>query len=726
MIDQIIEKIESSEYLTNDETFDIYKECSVLIIENRHDAEKLIINILNNKNKFDIKYEEILTDLVESVGFYPYLEKENLNPVTTDAQIRKNYYHSDYLNKYFHEEQKYLLSLLKSEKNIIVSAPTSFGKSLLFEEIISSNKYRNIIIIQPTLALLDETRRKLLKYNSDYKIIIRTSQEPSSKKGNIFLFTAERVNEYNQFPNIDFFVIDEFYKLSGQRDDERSSSLNNAFYYILKKYNPKFYLLGPNIDGISEGFEQKYNAIFYKSNYSLVDSKEINIYEKYNGEFGTRGKKAAFKENVLFELLDELRHEQTIIYCSSPNRVRGISKKFAQYLKDKNQVKSEVNYPLKEWVEEYVTKDWSLLKCLKYDIGIHDGALQKHITTSIIDYFNEDKLKYLFCTSTIIEGVNTSAKNIIYFDSTKGGSDVDYFDYSNIKGRAGRMMVHFVGNIYNFNPPPVKQQIIIDIPFYQQDPIKDEVLIQIDKSEVKNQNSSQFKGIDGIPNDEKDIIKRNGVKVQGQKNIFDTLRSDIENHYELISWDNFPKYEQLKYVFDLAWNNLIVEGETTRPMTAKRLTFMTFNYGLEQNINQLINSNFSYLRGMASNNNKSDVDLLDIAIQGVFQILKHWFQYKVPKWLSVINEIQKFVCQEKGLRPGNYSFYSNHIENDFLPENLSILSEYGIPRSAIKKLGVNIPKDMNQDIILDFIKENKLHLSKSLLKYEKNKIKMNL
>lgn len=726
MIDQIIEKIESSEYLTSDETFDIYKECSVLIIENRHDAEKLIINILNNKNKFDIKYEEILTDLVESVGFYPYLEKENLNPVTTDAQIRKNYYHSDYLNKYFHEEQKYLLSLLKSEKNIIVSAPTSFGKSLLFEEIISSNKYRNIIIIQPTLALLDETRRKLLKYNSDYKIIIRTSQEPSSEKGNIFLFTAERVNEYNQFPNIDFFVIDEFYKLSGQRDDERSSSLNNAFYYILKKYNPKFYLLGPNIDGISEGFEQKYNAIFYKSNYSLVDSKEINIYKKYKGEFGTRGKKAAFKENVLFELLDELRHEQTIIYCSSPNRVRGISKKFAQYLKDKNQVKSEVNYPLKEWVEEYVTKDWSLLKCLKYDVGIHDGALQKHITTAIIDYFNEDKLKYLFCTSTIIEGVNTSAKNIIYFDSTKGGSDVDYFDYSNIKGRAGRMMVHFVGNIYNFNPPPVKQQIIIDIPFYQQDPIKDEVLIQIDKSEVKNQNSSQFKGIDGIPDDEKDIIKRNGVKVQGQKNIFDTLRSDIENHYELISWDNFPKYEQLKYVFDLAWNNLIVEGETTRPMTPKKLTYMTFNYGLEQNINQLINSNFSHLRGLSSNNSKSDIDLMDIAIQGVFQILKHWFQYKVPKWLSVINEIQKFVCEEKGLRPGNYSFYSNHIENDFLPENLSILSEYGIPRSAIKKLGVNIPKDMNQDIILDFIKENKLHLSKSLLKYEKNKIKMNL
>jgi replicative superfamily II helicase len=40
------------------------------------------------------------------------------------------------------------------------SAPTSFGKSLLIEEIVASKKYKNIIIIQPTLALLDETRKK--------------------------------------------------------------------------------------------------------------------------------------------------------------------------------------------------------------------------------------------------------------------------------------------------------------------------------------------------------------------------------------------------------------------------------------------------------------------------------------------------------------------------------------------------------------------------------------
>jgi hypothetical protein len=47
---------------------------------------------------------------------------------------------------------------------------------------VASKKFKNILIIQPTLALLDETRKKLKKYQEDYKIIIKTSQEYSAEK----------------------------------------------------------------------------------------------------------------------------------------------------------------------------------------------------------------------------------------------------------------------------------------------------------------------------------------------------------------------------------------------------------------------------------------------------------------------------------------------------------------------------------------------------------------
>lgn len=727
-VEKIIEDLETSEVLSFDRSFEYAQEASILLNNNEEEGRRIVINVLNNWDKINEQTHDIWADLVESSGFYPYLQKNDniLKLNNLPAEIRKELHLSCHLPfKYFHDEQFELLKLLNSDKNVIVSAPTSFGKSLLFEEIIASKQFQNLIIIQPTLALLDETRKKLIKYKETYKLLVRTSQEPSSEKGNIFLFTAERVNEYQLFPSIDFLVIDEFYKLSGKRDDERSSSLNNAFHYILKTFSPKFYLLGPNIDKISNGFAEAYNAVFFKSNYSLVDSKQIDIHEKYPDEFGTRGAKAEFKKKVLFDLLLELREEQTIIYCSSPNRVRNISKDFTNYLIELNLRETQEDYPLIRWIEEYVTKGWSLLNNLIYNIGIHDGALQKHITTSIIDYFNNGQLKYLFCTSTIIEGVNTSAKNVVYFDSKKGPKNVDFFDYSNIKGRAGRMMVHFVGKIYNFNPPPEEEQIVVDIPFFQQDPIKDEVLIQLDKEEVLNRDSDQYKAIEEIPPEEREIIKSNGVKVHGQKSIFDILREDIPAKHDLICW-NQPNYKQLEYIIGLAWGNLIMEGETTSPMTKGRLVNMTFNYGLHKDIGYLVQDNYDYMREQETNKNISNSDLMDTAIQITFQVMKHWFQYKVPKWLSVLNEIQRFVCAEYGLRAGNYIFYANLIENDFLRENLAILAEYGIPSSAIRKLEKYIPEELDQDNVLDYIRDNRINESNDLLEYEKNKLDNNI
>ncbi|WP_103864820.1 DEAD/DEAH box helicase [Aquimarina sp. I32.4] len=736
-MDEIIANIEEIEALNFEKSFEYAQLCSSLLNSNEEEGRKLIINILNQWDKIHPSTHEIWTDLVEAAGFYPYLEKskDQFSLFNISGALRKELQLSSNLsNKYFHDDQFKLLGFLHSDKNVVVSAPTSFGKSLLIEEIVASKKHTNIVIIQPTLALLDETRRKLLNYKDDYKLIIRTSQESVTDRGNIFLFTAERVNEYQNFPKVDFLVIDEFYKLSGVRDDERSSSLNNAFHFLLKSFNPKFYLLGPNIDGISPGFIKKYNAVFFKSDYSLVDSRSVDIYSDHDGEFGSRGKKAINKERVLFDLLrsQQLSNEQTIIYCSSPGRVRKMSKKFTEYLIEKSKPVSIEKYPLTEWVQKNVSEDWSLLKNLNYNIGIHDGALQKHITSSIIDYFNNGQLKYLFCTSTIIEGVNTSAKNIIYYDEHKGlkpnggPKKVDFFDYSNIKGRAGRMMEHYVGKIYNFNPPPPNEKIIVDIPFFQQNPIKDEVLIQLDKDELLEPNSPQNIAIGKIPEIERAIIKKNGVKVHGQKTIFDILRTDIGTNYELISWTGKPKYKQLSYVLKLAWDNLLVEGETVRPMTLSKLVKMTFDYGIEQKISVLIANDYTYKRGLDNLKKLSDSDVRDLAIQETFQIIKHWFQYKIPKWLSVINEIQRFICGEFGFRPGNYTYYSNLIENDFLRENLTILAEYGIPSSAIKKIQDRIPESINQDDVLKYIDDNELYQTRSLLDYEKQKIKENL
>ncbi len=53
---------------------------------------------------------------------------------------------------------------------------------------------------------------------------------------------------------MDFFVIDEFYKLGLSDDGDRMVALNEAFYK-LRKGNGQFYLLGPNVDKIAEEVE---------------------------------------------------------------------------------------------------------------------------------------------------------------------------------------------------------------------------------------------------------------------------------------------------------------------------------------------------------------------------------------------------------------------------------------------------------------------------------------
>lgn len=730
-VDGIIGAVKTSTHIDFETSFKYAKLVAAALNDDKHAdyARRIIINILDNWKKVDDSTKDIWIDLMEAAGFYPYIEKQNFSIRDTGSKIRKEYHKSDLITgTYFHEEQRLLKDLLNSEKNVIVSAPTSFGKSLLIEELIASRKYCNIVIIQPTLALLDETRRRLLKYRADYRLIVKTSQKPAGGEKNIFLLTAERVMEYKDLPKIDLLILDEFYKLSAKRDDERSDVLNNAFYKLITKFNCKFYLLGPNIDEISKGFAEKFNAIFFRTNYSLVDSEVVNVFEKYGNRFGNRGTLKEFKEEVLFKLLlNDLNKEQTIIYCSSPNRVRYLAKTFSEYL-TKNKVASENKYlPLQEWIRKNIDPRWSILTCLSYGIGIHDGALPKHITTSVIDYFNSGKLKYLFCTSTIIEGVNTSAKNVVFFDSTKGNKSIDYFDYCNIKGRAGRMMVHFTGRMYDFNEPITRNQVIIDIPFFEQNPIADEVLIQLNGADVNNKTSEQYKKINLLSDAERKLFKKNGVSVWGQKDILDFLDSRILELYHLINWTGFPKGPQLKLIIDCCWDHLLKPEEAkliTRQLTKKHLNWIVREYGINHSISKVIENRFRYKR--IKETDKTDQELVDDSVLWAFQIQRSWLHYKVPKWIRVFNELQKFVCVKNALKPGEYSYFASQLENDFVHDNLAILLEFGIPLSAVRKLETAIPNNVPEDEVLNIIKTKGLLTKLNFLPYEIKKLEENL
>ena len=557
MDNHTLEKLLRHEKVTDEECFDITLEISKgLTAKDLHikaEARTLLVRVLDNWENIPKSYKTIFTDLISAAGFYPYLQKLDLFTEDLSEEIRMAYHKSDNLeNRYFHAEQKYIDALIKNHVNVIVSAPTSFGKSMLIEEVVASKEYKNIVIIQPTLALLDETRRKLKKYSEDYKIIVKTTQEFSSTKGNIFLLTAERVLEYPDMPPIQLLVIDEFYKLSNTRHDNRSNILNTAFIRLMKNPECRFYMLGPNISSIPDGFVEKYKAVFYQTDFSMVIADRDDRYE--NGRHKKGGKVEA---EDLFAILDSLE-EQTLIYCSSPSSARKLAFLYCAHLIS-NGKEPVPDLPLVAWINDNLSYRWSLTKCLQYEIAVHDGAMPKHITSSTIQYFNNKKLRYLFCTNTIIEGVNTSAKNVVLYDNKIGPKPIDFFDYSNIKGRAGRLMEHYVGRIINLHNPPQCEETHVDFPFFEQNPIATEVLVNLDESEIKdiNNNIARYKEFREKDPVLQEILIRNGVSIERQETILQKLFADlaIPAQRELIIWSNIDGklYKRLDYIFDLCW-----------------------------------------------------------------------------------------------------------------------------------------------------------------------------
>ena len=463
--------IKSIESIPFEASLNLLKLCNNLLRKpaEENDGRDLVIRLLDKFDLIDSNTKMVWYDMIETAGLYPYLNYDNLEG---SARLRYEYHKSPYLTDiYLHTEQMLLSLKLLNKESVVLSAPTSFGKSLLIEEIIASNQYNNIVIIQPTLALLDETRKKLRKYSDTYKIIASTNQHPDKESANIFLFTGERVVEYQHFYNIDFFIIDEFYKLSLGRDDERAIILNQAFYKLLKMTS-RFYLLGPMVKNIPESFSKKFSFYWHHTTYSTVSIDEIPLFPVRQKKWGKNE-----KELELFKLLQNL-HEPTLIYCSSPSKANKLLTNYVAYLNDHkkswNNVSSN-NSSLIEWTEENTHKEWILTEALRNGLAFHHGALPRHLGSSIVDAFNNRSITSLFCTTTLIEGVNTTAKNVILFDKLKGRKQIDYFDYRNISGRSGRMKQYFIGNVYRFEDEPLQLELEVDFPILTQDEAPEEL-----------------------------------------------------------------------------------------------------------------------------------------------------------------------------------------------------------------------------------------------------------
>lgn len=233
-------------------------------------ARDILVRVLEDAAEFK-GYEPIIQTLLRNVGLFPYLDFKNADVVD---QLAAEAHRPEAMPEsiIFTAKQAEVYRELMAGRSVVLSAPTSFGKSLIIDAVIASKKHRNIVVVVPTLALVDETRRRLFKFRNHYKVITHLSQKPAER--NIYIHTQERVVENPHIQNVDFFVIDEFYKLQiedSSEGNERAVLLNHAFYKLAKRAK-QFYMLGPNIHELPDGFGPNYRCLFIRTDFSTVAS----------------------------------------------------------------------------------------------------------------------------------------------------------------------------------------------------------------------------------------------------------------------------------------------------------------------------------------------------------------------------------------------------------------------------------------------------------------------
>lgn len=640
---------------------DIFDTCyeinRLLTLKNEISARNLLIRLLADLDQSKIPYPQVVNHMIRATGLFPYLQLES---ASWDQKYVHHAFEVDVGRRVatLHREQSSVLAKLFDGKNIAISAPTSFGKSFIIDAFIAAKRPSNVVIIVPTIALMDETRRRLFKkFSEEYKIITAPDTKLGAK--NILIFPQERAFGYlKALDSIDLLVVDEFYKASRKHDRDRAPALIKAILKLSKKAKQRYYL-APNIKKLSENAFTRDMEFIELLDFNTV---YLDIRELYK-EFGTDEAK---KGEKLIDLISP-RTQKSLIYAGSYSEIKKISKLVISEIQP---VERTYTSAFAKWLRQNYQSDWSLADLVDRAIGVHNGSMHRCLSQLQIRLFEyDDGFDSIVSTSSIIEGVNTSAQNVVIWKSKLGNTNIKDFTYKNIIGRGGRMFKYFVGNIYLLDAPPKSEEIQLDIDFPEEilgtlDEMRDSDQLTERQVERIIEYRTQMSAIIGEENFVR--IKHENILQDSDADFLLRLAMDMRNDpddwrgFGYLNSENPEHWDQMLYkVLRLKPGN----WDTQFGKIVKATKAMARNW--DRDLPQII----STLKG-------DGIDIDD------FFKLERTMTFKLAALLSDTNELHKMIVSPSV----DISAFIGRMSSAFLPSAVYHLEEYGLPRMISKKI----------------------------------------
>lgn len=624
-------------------------------------ARNTLILLLDSLSKSGDPYPELLNQMLREAGLYPYMQ-----PSTSswDQRFLISAFASQTglspKSKFtLHREQSRVLGTLLEGKSVSVSAPTSFGKSLIVDAFIAEKKPNSVMVIVPTIALMDEMRRRLIRgFGSLYRIVTTTDATPRDRT--IYVFPQERALSYvGKIDHLDLLIIDEFYKISSAHDKERSSAL----YKAALKFTPlskQRYFLSPNISHLHENPITDGMRFVELLNFNTVYLRKHNLHRGIKRDVGKK-----------FEALEDIlsgNPGKTLIYAGSYAEIGKISNWFRKVTAENP---SGIRIDFAKWLVANYSTDWHLPHLVARGVGVHNGRMHRCLSQLQIKLFDlkEGGLDVLTSTSSIIEGVNTSAQTVVVWNNKNGGRNLSSFSYKNIVGRGGRMFKHFVGDIYILEKPPEDKETQLEIDF------PESILGGLDAEKDKNfLSDGQLARIGDYDTEMKDImgaeryhkVKSEGLLSDSNADFLLNLARSMKNQPG--DWNGFAYLNSNR---PSEWEATIYKllrlkpgaWEGTYRDTVRFLHVISQNWKLD-------------MRNVLQQAARIDVD-----VEKFFQ-LERTISYKLSSLISDANVLHQCIIND-GV---DVSPFATRVGYAFLPKLVYQLEEAGMPRMISRKI----------------------------------------
>lgn len=383
-------------------------------------------------------------------------------------------------SKRFFQAQKYAYDHMNGDC-FSYSAPTSMGKSFVMRMFIKAQILEgaamNFALIVPTKALINEVRSEIIQNDlpgileqKHYHVVSSASDmalEIHPDHNFILVMTPERLlyllGDKKDF-RIDYLFVDEAHKTTGRNS-------RAPFYYSVvdelasRPNKPHFIFASPNIPNpeeylrlIASGDYRK-DSVF-ASTYSPVAQFKFLINMKtgqvsiFNDHLKTQEYIGALRHHPMESIVPfiasydgeyEGKENRTIAYYDSKDKAINAAREFGRYrdpLHDKDLDE------LAKDVRKLVHGDYFLADLLEKGIAYHIGYLPSAIRMQIEKYYKDGKITAMFCTSTLVEGVNLPADNLYITSYYSGRAQMSDVDFRNLIGRVGRIQFNLSGNVF--------------------------------------------------------------------------------------------------------------------------------------------------------------------------------------------------------------------------------------------------------------------------------------